>query len=151
MGKLPLNDDGRPKGIAFIKYKTKAGVDAALKFNGEDYGGRKLQVNLANQGGGKGKGKDKGKDGKGKGKQGKDGKSKGNQELTVCVRGLSFETQEDSLRTDFEECGKIVSLRLPKNEEGGIRGMAFIEYESKEGFEAACKFNEDSYGGRTIY
>merc|ERR1711972_262388 len=139
---------GRPKGIAFIKYKNKSGVDAALKFNGEDYAGRTLTVNLA---GDKPKG---GKDnGKGKGKDGKDGKgkSKGNQEQTVCVKGLSFETDEATLRKDFAECGEIEQLRALKNEEGGFRGIAFIEFKTKEGFEAALKFNEDTYGGRTIY
>mmetsp|Transcript_153301 Transcript_153301/g.270534 ORF Transcript_153301/g.270534 Transcript_153301/m.270534 type:complete len:775 (-) Transcript_153301:90-2414(-) len=144
-----MNEEGRPKGIAFITFKTQEGLDAALKFDGEDYGGRFLKVNVAGQGGGKG-GKDgkgkKGKDGKGEGK----GKGKGNNELTVFIRGLSFDLTEDVLRKDFEECGKIVSLRLPKNEEGRPKGIAFIEYENKEGLEAALKFDGDEYSGRTI-
>merc|ERR1712176_600725 len=73
---LPLNDEGKPKGISFIKYKAQEGVDAALKFDNTDYGGRTIFVSKAGEGGkgkdGKGKGKDgKGKDGKGKGKKGK--------------------------------------------------------------------------------
>jgi len=35
------------KGAVFIAYKTKAGVDAALKYHGTDYGGRMLTVRLA--------------------------------------------------------------------------------------------------------
>merc|ERR1711972_1213481 len=74
---LPLNEEGRPKGISFIKYKTQEGVDAALKFDNTDYEGRTINVCKAGEGkgkDGKGKGKDgKGKDGKGKAK----GKSKG--------------------------------------------------------------------------
>merc|ERR1712032_150326 len=58
---MPMNEEGKPKGIAFITYKTKAGVEGALKFDGDDYGGRTLKVNLANQGG-------KGKSAKGQGK-----------------------------------------------------------------------------------
>merc|ERR1712151_1035712 len=72
-------------------------------------------------------------------------------EQTVCVKGLSFETDEATLRKDFAECGEIEQLRALKNEEGGFRGIAFIEFKTKEGFEAALKFNEDTYGGRTIY
>jgi len=68
-----LNEEGKPKGISFIKYKTQEGVDAALKFDSTDYAGRSINVCKAGEGKGKGKGKD-GKDGKGKGK---DGKSKG--------------------------------------------------------------------------
>merc|ERR1712048_331825 len=73
---LPLNEEGRPKGISFVKYKTQEGMDAALKFDNTDYGGRTINVSKAGEGG---KGKDakgKGKDGKGKGKHGK-GKAKG--------------------------------------------------------------------------
>merc|ERR1711920_686733 len=79
--KLPLNEEGKPKGISFIKFKTAEGMEAALKFDNTDYGGRNINVSKAGEGG-KGKGKDgkdgksKGKDGKGKGKDGK-GKSKG--------------------------------------------------------------------------
>merc|ERR1711988_783799 len=107
---LPLNDDGRPRGIAFITFKTAEGVKEALKYDGEDYGGRALKVNIA---GGKGKGKDgKGKDGKkgkdkGKDGKGKDGKGKGiDSENTVFVRGLPFGTTEEVLRKDFAECGE---------------------------------------------
>merc|ERR1712118_284445 len=67
------NEEGRPKGIAFIKFTTQEGMDAALKFDNTDYGGRTINVSKAGEGGGsKGKdGKGKGKDGKGKGKDGK--------------------------------------------------------------------------------
>merc|ERR1712048_932456 len=74
---FPLNEEGKPKGISFIKYKAQEGVDAALKFDNTDYGGR--SINVCKAGEGKGKGKDgKGKDGKSKGKdgKGKDGKGK---------------------------------------------------------------------------
>merc|ERR1719253_1844559 len=141
---MPMNEEGKPKGFAFITYKDKAGVEAALKFDGEEYSGRNLKVNRAGDKSAKGKGKDKGKDGKG-------GKGKGNNDLTAFVRGLPFSVEEAQMRKDFEECGEIVSLRLPMNEEGKPKGIAFVEFKEKEGFEAALKFNETDYGGRTIY
>merc|ERR1712196_310026 len=51
---------------------------------------------------------------------------------------------------DFEECGEIVSLRLPKNEEGKPRGIAFIEYKDKESCEKAIKFDGEQYAGRSL-
>merc|ERR1712187_869821 len=95
-----LNEEGKPKGIAFITFKSKAGVDAALKYDGDDYGGRTLKVNLAGQGGkGKdGKGKGKGKDGKGKDSK---GKGKGDAENEIFVGGLAFECTEDALKEKF--------------------------------------------------
>lgn len=60
---MPLNEEGRPRGIAFIGYKTQEGVDKALAFEGTEYGGRTLHVSKAVKGKDcKGKSKGKGKD-----------------------------------------------------------------------------------------
>merc|ERR1711972_1136079 len=91
---VPMNEEGKPRGIAFITYKSKEGVDAALKFDGDEYGGRTLKVNVAGAKGDKGKGKGK--------EKGEKGKGKGNKELEVFVGGLPFETEEAVLKKDFE-------------------------------------------------
>merc|ERR1712087_598635 len=111
---LPLNDEGNPKGISFIKDKTQEGLEAALKFDNTDYGGRTIFVSKAGDGG---KGKD-GKGGKGKSKDGKAKDGERNNELTVFVRGLPFSAEEATITKDFTECGEIESLKLPLNEEG---------------------------------
>merc|ERR1712050_417943 len=143
--RMLLNDQGTCKGVAFIEYKDESGVKKAVEFHETDYGGRTIYVSPANEGKGDGKGKDKGK--------GKDGKGcgKGNNELTVCVRGLPFATTEEALKKDFTECGELVRCKMLLNDEGNCKGVAFIEYKDKAGLEAACKFNETDYGGRTIY
>merc|ERR1712147_147908 len=92
-----------------------------------------------------------GEGGKGKDGKGKDGKGKVDDENTVFVRGLPFATTEEALKKDFAECGEIVSLRMPLNDEGSCRGIAFIKFSDKDGMDKAIKFNETDYGGRTIY
>jgi len=136
---MPKNEEGKPKGIAFVTYSTQEGMDAALKFDGQDYGGRTLRVAVANAKGEKGKGGDKGK---GKGRDDSN---------TACVRGLPWASTEDSLKKDFDECGEIETVRLVKNEEGQSRGIAFIVFKSKEAVDKACAFDNTDYGGRTIY
>merc|ERR1711865_650860 len=84
---------------------------------------------------------------KGKGKK---GKSSGGDENTVFVRGLPFSATEEALNKDFGECGEIASLRMPLNDEGSCRGIAFIKYTSKEGMDKAIAFNDTDYGGRII-
>merc|ERR1712054_261840 len=71
-------------------------------------------------------------------------------DLTVFVRGLPFAVTEEALRKDFTECGEIEKLNMPMNEEGRPKGIAFIKYKSQEGFDAAIKFDNTEYGGRTI-
>merc|ERR1719223_2733248 len=85
--------------------------------------------------------------GKSKGSKGKDGGDVN----TVFVRGLPFAATEESLNKDFAECGEIVTLRMPLNEEGTCKGFCFIKYADKEGMDKALKFNETDYGGRMIY
>jgi len=144
--RMPLNDEGNARGIAFVEYKDKDACDKALKFHETEYGGRWLSVRMSGDTSGK-DGKGKGKDGKGK--DGK-GKAKGNKEFEVFVGGLPFSTTEEGLKKDFAECGEIVSLRMPLNDEGNARGIAFIEYSDKESCDKALKFNETDYGGRTL-
>lgn len=66
-----LKDDrDRFKGIAFITFKTKAGVEAALKYDGDDYGGRTLKVAMASgRGGSQGSSKGGKEEGKAKGRE----------------------------------------------------------------------------------
>eukprot|EP00811_Abedinium_folium_P003319 NODE_13050_length_1188_cov_5.064090.p2 GENE.NODE_13050_length_1188_cov_5.064090~~NODE_13050_length_1188_cov_5.064090.p2 ORF type:complete len:301 (-),score=130.29 NODE_13050_length_1188_cov_5.064090:207-1109(-) len=142
---FPMNDEGRPRGIAFITYASSKGIEAALAFNNTDYGGRYIKVNMAG---------DRPPKGEGKGKKGEKGDKGGgggnNDELTAFVGGVSFDVDEAMLRKDFGECGEIVRIGLPLNDEGRPKGIAFIQYSSKESVEKACKFNETEYGGRWI-
>merc|ERR1712194_638149 len=95
--------------------------------------------------GGKGdKGKDKGKKGK-DGAKG-DGKSKGNKEFELFIGGLPFSATEEALKKDFGECGEIVNLRMPLNDEGNARGIAFMEFKDQEAVDKALKFHETDYG-----
>merc|ERR1712232_1133511 len=74
----------------------------------------------------------------------------GNKEFEIFVGGLPFSTTEEVLRKDFTECGEIVNLRMPLNDEGNAKGIAFIEYKDKDSVEKALKFHETDYGGRTL-
>merc|ERR1711976_565454 len=108
MGMMDL-DTGKSKGIAFITMADKAGFDAALKYDGEEYAGRKINVSKANSTGGKGnngkgKGDGKGKD-KGKGKSKGKGKGIGEKPegcTSVVVEGLSFEVTSEDLKECFK-------------------------------------------------
>merc|ERR1712187_1031356 len=49
------------------------------------------------------------------------------------------------------ECGEIERLSLLKNDEGNIKGIAFIQFKSSDAIEKALKYDSQEYGGRTIY
>eukprot|EP00927_Polykrikos_kofoidii_P003593 TRINITY_DN11444_c0_g1_i1.p1 TRINITY_DN11444_c0_g1~~TRINITY_DN11444_c0_g1_i1.p1 ORF type:complete len:667 (-),score=216.06 TRINITY_DN11444_c0_g1_i1:60-1934(-) len=185
---MPINRrgsrDGTSKGIAWISFQTREGMEKALEINGTELAGRPLKVERRNREGGnatiagkqrdehseniesnsaeignhwsadRGKsGKDKGKgrgrgDFGGKGKDGKDSRrGQNNREFEVFVGGLPYGIQEAIVRRDFAECGEIARLSMPTEEDGQTKGIAFINYLSKEAMEKALAFHEQEYGG----
>jgi len=124
---LVINPEtGLPKGIAFITFADVASAEKALKFDGDDYGGRMLKVARADTRQGKGAGK----------AQSKGNKSAGS-ELEVFVKNLSSHTDEESLREHFAPCGTMTEFSLPLRFGGKCKGFAFLVFEKKEGMEAA--------------
>ncbi|CAE6970939.1 unnamed protein product [Symbiodinium sp. CCMP2592] len=172
--------DGQLKGIAFVEFKDEEAVKKALEFNKTGYSGRTIYVSKAcdREGGwqptdvmkqramprgdqqplmgqnmlAKGKGKEKGKDkGKSKGKDKGKGKGSQNDELTVCIRGLSYHLDAETVEKDFAECGELASCRCLKTEDGQLKGIAFVEFKDEEAVKKALEFNKTEYSGRTIY
>eukprot|EP00746_Dinoflagellata_sp_MGD_P032489 gnl/MRDRNA2_/MRDRNA2_17734_c0_seq1.p1 gnl/MRDRNA2_/MRDRNA2_17734_c0~~gnl/MRDRNA2_/MRDRNA2_17734_c0_seq1.p1 ORF type:complete len:381 (+),score=123.11 gnl/MRDRNA2_/MRDRNA2_17734_c0_seq1:50-1144(+) len=131
--RMPTASDGKPKGIAFIGFKDDAGVEAALKLHGTEYGGRWLQVNRYQAGGGS---------------AGSDAPTYRN--LTVFVGGLPYHVSEEKLRKDFSKRDEIQRLDMPVKDDGTYKGIAFITYKSEKGMKAALKFNGKEYEGRFL-
>jgi len=160
--RMPLNDEGSCRGIAFIKYTSKEGMDKAMAFNETDYGGRTIfcsDAAIKPEGKGKGKdGKGKGKDGKGKGKGKDKGKSKGPGPkpagcTSVVVKGLSYEATDVDLQKVFGKCGSgptNVKL-LTDRETGESRGMAFVDFDDEKAVGEAMKLSETELKGRKFY
>lgn len=65
---------------------------------------------------------------------------------------LPFSATEEELRSIFEECGSIVSVKIITDRESGrSKGFAFIEMNTlEEAIEAVNRFNEASYQGRPL-
>jgi len=129
---LLRKENGLSRGIAFISFATKAGLDAALKYDGEDYGGRVLQVYKAeDRKGGKGS--------KGEGKGAGGG-------FEVFVRGIPCDADDAAVRKHFgthigsEE--DILTLSLPTRATGKNKGFAWLTFSAKDAFKKALELND---------
>ncbi|WAQ95544.1 LARP7-like protein [Mya arenaria] len=61
-------------------------------------------------------------------------------ERTVYVECLPHGMGHDWVRRVFSPCGKVVYVSLPRyNSTGDMKGFGFVEFETVEGAEAACK------------
>ena len=70
----------------------------------------------------------------------------------VFIGGLNYNTSEDSLRSELEKFGKVVSIRIVTDfETGRSKGFGFATFESSESAkEAVEKLHNQIFEGRRI-
>ncbi len=107
--KLLTRDDGKSKGLAFIRFSKKASFDKALELNGTDHFGRNITVEEA-QG--------KSNDGSNfNNNQGGFNKFQPQtnadiQTSTLFIGGLSFNSTQESISAHFSSIGEVVRARV---------------------------------------
>lgn len=145
--RFPLTDEGNPKGYCFIDYVTRAGLDAAIAYDGEDYWGRTLQVKEANSSGGKRS------NWKVKTEGGKiDPGTKPPSCKSVILKNLAYGMSEQELRRHFKPAGNIVNVTLLKDRNTGEpNGIAFVDFESTEQVDKAIELNDSMLRGRKMH
>merc|ERR1711920_230729 len=74
----------------------------------------------------------------------------GSKDREIMITGLPFAVTTEKLREDFGECGDIVRLVMPLNDDGNAKGNAYIEFTSKSACDKALEFNNTEYGGRWV-
>jgi len=66
------------------------------------------------------------------------------------LANIAFESTENDIAQIFANCGRIESIKLPKNEEGQGRGFAFVDFSSAEEAQAAIGLNGTTVGDKQI-
>mmetsp|Transcript_78606 Transcript_78606/g.163375 ORF Transcript_78606/g.163375 Transcript_78606/m.163375 type:complete len:364 (-) Transcript_78606:370-1461(-) len=129
--KLIKNSRKQFMGSALVCYQQEKFQEKALAEDGKHFGGKELSVKKAEI------------------LQRKEATQK--EEHQVFVAGLPFTTTRQTLKKDFDECGKVLKLRmLMDSTTGDFRGMAFITYGKESEMNEALKYNGTQYGGRKI-
>jgi nucleolin len=131
--------DGRSKGICFVKFSTKEGLDKAIARSGQDLGGRDVVVQAATPKEDRPSGGDRER------KSGGDPSSS-----SIFVGNLSFNTTEDQLRDLFEGCGEVTNVRVAKDHDGRPRGFAHIDFSSNDGASNAIRKSGTELDGRAM-
>ena len=70
----------------------------------------------------------------------------------IFIGGLSYGTDEDRLQEVFGPFGKIINLRIVRNndESGSSKGFGFITFSSEEEANAALSLDRSKLDGRFI-
>jgi hypothetical protein len=129
-------ETGLSRGFAFIRFADEAAVEAAMKYDGDDFGGQRLKISRA--------------EGKGKGKA-KNAKPKGCK--SIVVKGLAFAATQDDLLSIFRKCGKKgpQNVKILKDKSGESKGIAFVDFDDEQAVDEAMLLTETEVKGRRFF
>ncbi|OMJ66783.1 hypothetical protein SteCoe_36255 [Stentor coeruleus] len=137
---LPMNN-GTPRGIAFVNFKTPQQAAAALVLNDTEFMNRRIRVNFSSQ-------KPDRKPFAARAGGFSSGPSSGS--ATVFVGNLPYDANEDSIRDFFAMCGEIKQVRIAKTPEGEVKGFGHVEFIENNAASEAVKLAGSSMGGRAL-
>ncbi|XP_027319963.3 nucleolin [Anas platyrhynchos] len=126
--KMPQNNQGRPKGYAFVEFPTAEDAKEALNScNNTEIEGRAIRLEFSSPAWQKGNTNARG--------------GFNQQSKTLFVRGLSEDTTEETLRESFE--GSISARIVTDRDTGSSKGFGFVDFSSPEDAKAAKEAMED--------
>jgi RNA recognition motif-containing protein len=70
--------------------------------------------------------------------------------LSVFVGHIPFDSTEEEVRGIFEVCGPIHHVRIPRNEKGQGRGIAYVTFQEEEAVPLALRFDKAAFRNQTI-
>ncbi|KAM5163516.1 nucleolin [Mantella aurantiaca] len=112
--RIPQNNQGRPKGFAFIEFPSVEDAKEALEScNNTDIEGRTIRLEYSQTG----------------------GAQASTQSKTLFVRGLSEDTTEETLKEAFD--GSINARIVTDRDTGASKGFGFVDFSTAEDAKAA--------------
>jgi nucleolin len=133
---IPLGDDGRSSGVGYVKFATRAELDAALALDGQYWPGTERWLKITEgvekvrpsfQPGVKPEGCD-----------------------TVFVGNLPWDVDEDIMRNTFGSCGEVINVRFATAEDGSFKGFGHVQFADGDSTEAAVGLAGTMVNGRPI-
>jgi hypothetical protein len=140
---MPLGPQGRPKGFCFIEYDSAESASAALGMNKVEHMGRWLEVSPANA--------TASTPADGRKSFDRAPSQKPDNCKTIFVGNLSFDIDEDTIRSTFGDCGEITNVRFATDRETGqFKGFGHVEFGDTSAVDEAMKLVGTDVMGRAI-
>ncbi|XP_060201389.1 polyadenylate-binding protein 7-like isoform X2 [Lycium barbarum] len=124
--KVAVSEDGRSKGCGFVQFETEDSASAAIEeLNESEVGGKQIYV----------------------------GKPSPDEIYTnLFIKNLDLDISEEHLREKCSEFGKIISLGIPKDKNGGSKGSGYVNFENPDDARRAVEaMNESKLGCKILH
>lgn len=130
----------KSKGVGFCRFKEPKSAAAAIKQKNKlNLDGRQLTISYSNEK------HDNKKENSSIPVQQRNNKNnnsnKNNSKFSIFVANLNFNSTEEGIKNFFKGCGKILDVRIAKNQNGKVKGFAHVDFDSKKSVELAMKKN----------
>ena len=134
---LPIGDDGRSTGTAYVIFAQRSELDSAIALDGQIWPGTERWLKIQ-----EGFEKPERKVfGTGVRPEGCD---------TVFVGNLPFDVEEDQLREVFASVGNVDRIRFATAEDGSFKGFAHVQFSDGASTDEAVKMAGTDINGRSI-
>jgi len=160
--------DGRPKGVAFVRFSDDQSLQKAIALSGREFQGRAVGVEKTREKGEDTRGErgergdrgdrrdrddNRGGNRGGNFRGGRDEEEKeGNRGSSneVFVGSLPFSASRDDIKKFFAECGTVDNVNLLTGRDGRSKGIAFVRFTDDESVARAVALNGNEFEGRTL-
>eukprot|EP00201_Polytomella_parva_P004455 CAMPEP_0175079504 /NCGR_PEP_ID=MMETSP0052_2-20121109/24862_1 /TAXON_ID=51329 ORGANISM="Polytomella parva, Strain SAG 63-3" /NCGR_SAMPLE_ID=MMETSP0052_2 /ASSEMBLY_ACC=CAM_ASM_000194 /LENGTH=346 /DNA_ID=CAMNT_0016349847 /DNA_START=55 /DNA_END=1091 /DNA_ORIENTATION=+ len=134
-------ETGKSRGFGHIDFETAEAAQAALEYEQSELDGRQIHVEIS----------------QGRNQNSRAPAAGGSDDgTTVFIKGFdSNQTEEDvraALQEAFGACGEVTRISLPMDRESGyLKGIAFIDFATKEGKTKAGELSGTEVAGGNIF
>ena len=135
---LPLDENGRSSGTAYITFSKRSELEAALELDGQTWPGTERWLKILESSGASPR----------KSFGGPMEKPEGCD--TVFVGNLPWDVEEDQLRELFSSAGEIATVRFATDESGAFKGFGHIQFYDGSHTDAAVALAGSDVNGRAI-
>jgi len=143
--KVLYNEEGRPRGSAFVEFDNSDAAQAAIDaYNDQEFDGRAISVSFSRGAAAGGTPRSAPRN--------FGGQTEKEPTRVIFLGGLSYSSTQDSVREAFADFSSgITDIRIPLNEEGEPRGFGHVEFDTVETATKALEtLNGATIDGRSV-
>ncbi|KAL8100560.1 hypothetical protein AgCh_032712 [Apium graveolens] len=138
-------ETGDFRGFGHVEFATVEAAQKALKLAGRELVGREVRLDLA---------RERGAFTPASGNENSYQKGGRAPASTIFVRGFDTSGGEEQVRNALQEhfgsCGDITRVSVPKDYEGGLKGIAYMDFSDANGLSKALELDGSELGGGSL-